>query len=50
VGPTLTYSLSNSLELAGIVQYFSMEEVNDEQGNTLANSGTALFVRLKWSF
>ncbi len=50
VGPTLTYSISNSMELAGIVQYFSMDEVEDDQGNTLVNSGTALYVRFKWSF
>lgn len=50
VGPTLTYSMSNTLELAGIGQYYVMDEVEDSSGNTLANTGSALFVRLKWSF
>lgn len=46
VGPTITYSLSNTMELAGIGQYFSM----DSNDPTVANSGSALFIRLKWSF
>ena len=50
VGPTLMYSMSNTLELAAIGQYFSMDEIEDSVGNTLANSGSALFIRLKWSF
>lgn len=50
VGPTLTYSISNSMELAGIGQYFSTDEVNDANGNPLITSGTAIFVRFKWSF
>lgn len=50
LGPTLTYSISNSMELAGIGQYYTMDEVEDENGNTLANSGTAIFIRFKWSF
>lgn len=50
VGPTLTYSISDSMELAGIGQYYSMDEVEDQDGNPLINSGTAIFVRFKWSF
>ncbi|WKK65246.1 hypothetical protein [Lutimonas zeaxanthinifaciens] len=50
VGPTLTYSISNSMELAGIGQYYSMDEVEDSDGNALVNTGTAIFVRFKWSF
>jgi hypothetical protein len=50
IGPTLTYSISNTLELAAIGQYFSMDEIEDSSGVALANSGSALFVRLKWSF
>ena len=50
VGPTLTYSISNSMELAGIGQYFSTDEVNDANGDPLVSSGTAIFVRFKWSF
>lgn len=50
VGPTLTYSISNSMELAGIGQYYSMDEVEDSEGNALVNTGTAIFVRFKWSF
>ena len=46
VGPTLTYSMSNTMELAAIGQYYSMDKVE----NSLANSGSALFVRLKWAF
>lgn len=49
-GPMLTYSISNTLELAGIGQYFSMDEVDDPAGSEIVNSGSALFVRLKWSF
>ena len=45
-GPTLTYSMSNTMELAAIGQYYTMDKVED----SLANSGSALFVRLKWSF
>lgn len=50
IGPTLTYSISNSMELAGIGQYFSMDEVDDANGDPLVSSGTAIFVRFKWSF
>lgn len=50
VGPTLTYSMSNTLELAAIGQYFFMDEIEDILGNTIANKGTAIFIRLKWSF
>jgi hypothetical protein len=50
VGPTLSYSMSINMELAAIGQYFSMDEIEDSSGNTLANSGSALFIRLKWSF
>ena len=50
LGPTLNYSLSDSMELAGIVQYFTSEEVLDQEGNPLATDGTAIFIRLKWSF
>lgn len=50
VGPTLTYSISDSMELAGIGQYYSMDEVEDQNGDPLVNSGTAIFVRFKWSF
>ena len=50
VGPTLTYSISNSMELAGIGQYFSTDEVNDANGDPMVSSGTAIFVRFKWSF
>ncbi len=46
VGPTLTYSMSNTMELAAIGQYYTMDKVE----NSLANSGSALFIRLKWSF
>ncbi len=50
VGPTLTYSISNSLELAVIDQYYFMDKVEDSSGNLLPNSGNAIYVRLKWSF
>ncbi len=50
IGPTLTYSMSNTLELAAIGQYFSMDEIEASIGNPVANNGSALFVRLKWSF
>ena len=50
LGPTLTYSISNSMELAGIGQYYTMDEVEDENGNALLNTGTAIFIRFKWSF
>lgn len=46
VGPTITYSLSNTMELAGIGQYFAMDSTDP----TVADSGSALYVRLKWSF
>ena len=50
VGPTITYSMSDSMELAAIGQYYSMDKIKDAEGNTLPNSGSALFIRLKWSF
>ncbi|MDH3323533.1 MAG: hypothetical protein OEM04_11120 [Flavobacteriaceae bacterium] len=50
LGPTLTYSMSDVMELAAIGQYFSMDDIDDADGNPLANNGSALFVRLKWSF
>ncbi len=50
VGPTLTYSMSDTIELAAFGQYYFMDEVEDIVGRTLANSGTAIFIRLKWSF
>ena len=49
-GPTLAYSMSDTTELAIIGQYYTMDEVEDALGNSLPNSGSALFVRLKWSF
>lgn len=49
-GPTLAYSMSDTMELAVIGQYYSMDEVEDKEGNPLLNSGSALFVRLKWAF
>lgn len=49
-GPTLTYSISNALELSGIGQYFSMDEVEDSNGIPFVNKGTAIYIRLKWSF
>jgi len=50
VGPTLMYSMSNTLELAAIGQYFSMDEIEDSNGDSVANNGSAIFVRLKWAF
>jgi hypothetical protein len=46
IGPTLTYSMSDVIELAVIGQYFSMDEV----ATALANEGNSVFVRLKWAF
>jgi hypothetical protein len=46
IGPTLTYSMSDVIELAVIGQYFSMDEV----ATALANEGSSVFVRLKWAF
>lgn len=46
VGPMLTYSMSDTMELAAIGQYFSMEEIHED----VPNEGSAIFVRLKWSF
>jgi hypothetical protein len=46
VGPTLMYSLSNTIELAGFGQYFSMDSTDP----MVADSGSAIFIRLKWSF
>jgi len=50
LGPTLTYSISNTMELSGFGQYFSMDEVTDPQGIVLVNEGTAIYARFKWSF
>ena len=50
VGPTLIYSLSNTMELTGVGQFYSSDEVFNEQGEPLITSGAALFVRFKWSF
>ena len=50
LGPTLNYSISDSMELAGIGQYFSMDEVEGNDGGALVNEGTAIFIRFKWSF
>lgn len=50
VGPTLIYSLSNTMELTGVGQFYSSDEVFDEDGEPLITSGAALFVRFKWSF
>jgi len=49
-GPTLTYSVSNTMELAGFGQYFSMDEIEDTSGTPMVNQGVAIFVRYKWSF
>jgi hypothetical protein len=49
-GPTLTYSMSDNLELAGFGQYYSMDEIYDPSGVSVPNSGSAIFFRLKWSF
>ena len=50
VGPTLIYSLSNTMELTGVGQFYSSDEVFDENGEPLITTGAALFVRFKWSF
>ena len=50
VGPTLTYSVSDTMELAGFGQYFSMDEIEDPSGIPLVNQGFAIFARYKWSF
>ncbi len=50
IGPTLTYSLSNTMELAGVGQYYSSDDVFGEEGEMLVTNGAALFVRFKWSF
>jgi hypothetical protein len=49
-GPTLMYSMSNTIELAGIGQFFWMDDIEDSLGNSVANNGNAIFIRLKWSF
>jgi len=46
VGPTGTFSISNTIELAAFGQIYWMEEIDPN----IPNSGSALFVRLKWSF
>ena len=50
VGPTINYIMANNMELAGIGQFYYMDEIQDSLGNPLVNSGYALFVRYKWSF
>ena len=50
VGPTLSYSISDTMELAGFGQYFSMDEVEDASGVPMINEGTAIYIRFKWSF
>lgn len=50
VGPTLSYSISDTVELAGFGQYFSMDEVEDASGVPMVNEGTAIYLRFKWSF
>ena len=50
LGPSLSYSMSDNIELAAFGQYFSMENAYDLSGNPIPNSGSAGFVRLKWSF
>lgn len=50
VGPTLSYSISDTMELAGFGQYFSMDEVEDASGIPMVNEGTAIYLRYKWSF
>jgi len=49
-GPTLTYSMSDNLELAAFGQYYTMDEIYDPAGDSVPNSGSAIFFRLKWSF
>ncbi len=49
-GPVLSYSMSDNIELAAFGQYYSMDEIDDLQGQTVTNNGSALFFRLKWSF
>ena len=46
IGPTITYSISDNMELASFGQYYTMDEVEE----SLANTGTAIFIRLKWAF
>ncbi len=50
IGPTLSYSMSNAIELAAFGQYFYMDEIEDSDGNSIANSGSAIFFRLRWAF
>ena len=45
-GPTIMYAMSETLELAAIGQYFSVENKIE----SLINDGNSIFVRLKWSF
>jgi len=46
VGPTFTYSISNTIEIAVIDQYYAMDKVL----NSSVNKGNSIFIRLKWSF
>ncbi len=46
VGPTITYSMSDVMELAVIGQYFAMDKV----ASALASEGSSIFIRLKWAF
>lgn len=50
VGPTINYIMANNMELAGIGQFYYMDEIQDSMGNPLVNSGYAIFIRYKWSF
>lgn len=50
LGPTLNYSISDTMELAAIGQYFSMDEVEEADSAVPVNQGTAIFIRFKWSF
>jgi hypothetical protein len=46
LGPSVTYSLSNTLELALFEQYISMNKTI----TSLASKGNSVFLRLKWSY
>lgn len=50
VGPTINYIMADNMELAGIGQFYYMDEIQDSMGNPLVNSGYAVFIRYKWSF
>jgi hypothetical protein len=46
IGPMLAFSMSDTVELSAIGQYFYMDKVP----GVVSNDGTSIFVRLKWSF